>query len=274
MLWRRETEGQVFDTPERRAALDRSLRQAIGQIPDQGLRRHYGEALAELRRALFRPAIQPGRDRGQWRARGFAEAQMPLAETRSSALGSGVLSAEDLQVMLILATLCRYPALLDRFEADLERLAPRHSDHAALVDLLLSSPARDADAVTAACVAAGLGAALESLSGIAHLRINPILVGPPDASRAQACLAEAFAKYHAERALEAEMSEALEDLENVPEEGDTRLGRRLNHAVQRRLTAGRAGAPDVNGAVSEDTDALSDRLRALIEARVWEKKTR
>ena len=273
MLWRRETEGQVFDTPERRAALDRRLRQAIGQIPDQGLRRHYGEALADLRRALFRPAAQQGRDRAPWRGRGFAEAQMPLAETRSSALGSGALSAEDLRVMLILATLCRYPALAPRFETDLDRLAPRHADHAALVDLILTAEAPDDAAMTAACTAAGLGPALESLRSMAHLRINPILAGPPDAARAEACLTEEFAKYHAERALKAEMTEALEDLDHISE-GDTRLGRRLNHAVQRRLTAGRSAGSDMQGAVSEDTDALSDRLRALIEARVWEKKTR
>lgn len=274
MLWRRETEGQVFDTPERRAALDRRLRQAIGQIPDPGLRRHYGEALADLRRALFRPAAQQARgDRAPWRARGFAEAQMPLAETRSSALGSGALSADDLRVMLILATLCRYPALVPRFEPDIDRLAPRHADHAALVDLILTAEAADDAEMTAACTAAGLGPALESLRSMAHLRINPILAGPPDPARAETCLTEEFAKYHADRALRAEMTEALEDLDQLPD-GDTRLGRRLNYAVQRRLTAGRSAGSDMQGAVSEDTDALSDRLRALIEARVWEKKTR
>ena len=273
MLWRRETEGQVFDTPERRAALDRSLRQAIGRIPDPGLRRHYGEALAELRRTLFRPAPQQGRDRAGWRNRGFAEAQMPLAETRSSALGSGALSADDLRVMLIVATLCRYPSLVERFESDLDRLAPRHADHAALVDLLLTTDAPDEDAMTAACVAAGLAPALESLRSMAHLRINPVLVGPPDDARAQICLSEEFAKYHAERALRAEMAEALEDLERVTD-GDTRLGRRLNHAVLRRQTAGRAAGSEQQGAVTEDTEALSGRLRALIEARVWEKKSR
>ncbi|PWK60901.1 DNA primase [Roseicyclus mahoneyensis] len=273
MLWRRETEGQVFDSPERRAALDGRLRQAIGKIPDQGLRRHYGEALAELRRALFRPTAPQGRDRGQWRARGFAEAQMPLAETRSSALGSGALSADDLRVMLILATLCRYPGLIERFETELERLAPRHPDHVALVDVLLSTQAGDEDGVSADCAAAGLAHALESLRGMAHLRITPILSGPPDPAKAALCLTEEFAKYSADRAMRSEMSEALEDLDRAPE-GDMRLGRRLNHAVHRRQTARRAASGEASSAVGEDTAALSDRLRALIEARVWEKKGR
>jgi DNA primase len=273
MLWRRETEGQIFDTPERRAALEVRLDEALRAIRDPKLRRHYEQALWPLKQAVFRPAAQQGRDRTPWRGRGFAEAQMPLAETRSSALGSGALSAEDLRVMLILAALCRYPALAPRFESDLDRLAPRHADHAALLDLILKAEAADDTAMTEACTAAGLGPALESLRSMAHLRINPILAGPPDPARAATCLTEEFAKYHADRALKAEMTEALEDLEHIPE-GDTRLGRRLNHAVHRRLTAGRAAGSDMQGAVSEDTDALSDRLRALIEARVWEKKTR
>lgn len=277
MLWRRETEGRVFDTPERRAALDRSLRQAISRIPDQGLKRHYGEALAELRRTLFRPQQAPSRpERGRWtpgRGRGFAEAQMPLAETRSSALGSGALTADDLRVTLILATLCRYPALVARFESDLDRLRPRHPDHAALADLLLRTEAADADEIARACAESGLGPALESLSGMAHLRITPVLTAAPAPEKAATTLTEEFAKYHAARAMEAEMSEALEDLEGL-EEGDPRLVRRLNHAVQRRIRAGQPGTGETTSAVSEDTTALSQGLRALIEARVWEKKSR
>ena len=276
MLWRRETEGQVFDSPERRAALDQRLRAAIGRIPDQGLRRHYGEALADLRRALFRPppkgpALRQGR--GPWQARGFAEAQTPLAETRNSALGSGAVSADDLRVTLILAILCRYPALVTGFEDDLERLAPARPDHAALADLLLATRADEAPAIAAECAQAGLGAVHDGLFAMAHLRITPILSGPPDREKARLCLSEEFAKYHASRALAAEMTEALEDLDTLPE-GDGRLVRRLNHAVQTRHRAGRGATPQANAAVSEDTAALSKGLAALIEARVWEKKSR
>ena len=275
MLWRRETEGQVFDTPERRAALDRSLRQAVTHIAHQGLKRHYEEALAGYRRELFRPTPAQGlRDRRDWRGRGFAEMQAPLAETRSSALGSGALTAEDLRVTLIRAALCRYPALIARFEGDLDRLAPRHPDHAALADLLLSTEAENAEDIAAACTAEGLRAALESLRSMAHLRITPILIGPPQPDKAAACIAEEFAKYHAHRALQAEMAEALEDLQSTPEDGDPRLKRRLNHAVQRRIRADRPGGAATGEIVSEDTAALSERLRALIEARVWEKKSR
>jgi DNA primase len=276
MLWRRETEGQIFDSPERRAALDQRLRKCIARIPDQGLRRHYGEALADLRRALFRPPQQgqgPRQGRGDWRARGFAEAQTPLAETRNSALGSGTLGADDLRITLILATLCRYPALIATFEDDLERLDPAQPAYGALVDLLIATRASDAEALAAECGQAGLSETHESLRSMPHLRITPILIGPPDPEKARACLTEEFAKYHASRALAAEMTEALEDLENMAE-GDSRLVRRLNHAVQTRHRAGRGATVQASGTVSEDTAALSKGLHALIEARVWEKKSR
>ena len=276
MLWRRETEGQIFDSPERRAALDQRLRACIARIPDQGLRRHYGEALADLRRALFRPPQQaqgPRQGRGDWRARGFGEAQTPLAETRNSALGSGALGADDLRVTLILATLCRYPVLIATFEDDLERLEPAQPAYGALIDLLIATRASDADALAMECGQAGLGETHGALKTMPHLRITPILIGPPDPDKARACLTEEFAKYHASRALAAEMTEALEDLENMAE-GDSRLVRRLNHAVQTRHRAGRGATVQASGTVSEDTAALSKGLQALIEARVWEKKSR
>jgi len=269
-----EEEGKTEDgaRAEYRKLAERRVRLGlvIGEIGERG---NIDVTQDELRRALFRPALQPGRGRGPWRGRGFAETQMPLAETRASALGSGTLSGEDLRVMLILATLCRYPSLVERFETDLDRLAPRHPDHRALADLLLGCQARDTEDVAAQCAAAGLGPALDRLSGMAHLRVAPILGGAPDVGKAAACLSEEFAKYHADRALTSEMAEALEDLERL-QDGDARLGLRLNHAVQRRQTAARAGGDDMAGAVSEDTTALSDSLHALIEARVWEKKSR
>ena len=53
LLWRRETEGKSFDSPERKAALDRTLREAIRQVRDPSLRGHYGDEINRLRRTLF-----------------------------------------------------------------------------------------------------------------------------------------------------------------------------------------------------------------------------
>jgi DNA primase len=64
LLWRRETEGRVLDSPERRAALDKALREAVMKIRDPSLRRHYGEEINRRRWALFRgPGRPPHRAR-------------------------------------------------------------------------------------------------------------------------------------------------------------------------------------------------------------------
>jgi len=71
MLFRRETETRVFDTPERRAALERRLRDLVAEIGDESLRRHYRADMEARLAALFgsgrpvsearRPAARVGR---------------------------------------------------------------------------------------------------------------------------------------------------------------------------------------------------------------------
>ncbi|MEQ3626695.1 MAG: DNA primase [Celeribacter sp.] len=53
LLWRQETDGKVLDSPERRAAFDKSLREAVRRIKDTTIRRHYTDELDRRRRALF-----------------------------------------------------------------------------------------------------------------------------------------------------------------------------------------------------------------------------
>ena len=59
LLWQRETEGRVFDSPERKAALDKALRDKIKLIRDPSIRSHYGAEIKDLRWQLFRAARSP-----------------------------------------------------------------------------------------------------------------------------------------------------------------------------------------------------------------------
>ncbi len=69
MLWRKETEGQPIDTPERRAALEQSLKQAAFRIKHPGVQTHYRDHLRERLRGLFAPA-RPSRPPGPGQVRG------------------------------------------------------------------------------------------------------------------------------------------------------------------------------------------------------------
>ncbi|MEZ5839876.1 MAG: DNA primase [Hyphomicrobiales bacterium] len=53
MLWRREAESGVFDTPERRAALEARVNELVRLIANEAVRRHYSQALGERMRAFF-----------------------------------------------------------------------------------------------------------------------------------------------------------------------------------------------------------------------------
>ncbi len=72
LLWQRETEGQSFDSPERKAALDKALRDRIRLIRDPSIRAHYGQEIKALRWQLFAPPRGPRK--GQWKRRQAAAA--------------------------------------------------------------------------------------------------------------------------------------------------------------------------------------------------------
>ncbi len=71
MLFMRETDGERFDTPEQRAALERRLGETVGKIADETLRRHYQADVKRRLSAFFGDE----RDRP---ARGYASCETSL----------------------------------------------------------------------------------------------------------------------------------------------------------------------------------------------------
>src|SRR5690606_4181229 len=53
LLWQRETAGKTFDSPERKAALNKSLKTAIARIADPYIREYYTEEVKQLQWELF-----------------------------------------------------------------------------------------------------------------------------------------------------------------------------------------------------------------------------
>ncbi|MEQ5871102.1 DNA primase [Sagittula sp. NFXS13] len=53
LLWRQETEDKTFDSPERRAALDKSLRERVKLVRDRSLRHHYALAVRDRLDTLY-----------------------------------------------------------------------------------------------------------------------------------------------------------------------------------------------------------------------------
>jgi DNA primase len=240
LLWRRETEGRVFDSPERKAALDKTLRDRIRTIKDPSLRNHYGEEIKRLRWELFRgPSrqAQPGPRRSSMQA-----PSKPADDTRASLLVAGGKDVEiRLREAVILAALLVTPELIPEFEAKIEEMPCADRDHAALKACLLRHAGDAADAVRTAADTAVGGDALEMLCRARHVAITPCLRKPRDEELARQTIAEELAKLEAGTGLDAEIAEAAEDLYRS---ADETLTWRLGQAAQARQSAQRAQSED------------------------------
>ncbi|CUH85760.1 DNA primase [Thalassovita mediterranea] len=263
LLWQRETEGKVFDSPERRAALDKSLREKIKLIRDPSIREHYGLAIKDLRGDLFgfnrrreqqgdrgfADAPQRGFQRGGfnggfkggWRKGGFAPT--PLASTKSSMLVAAGEGADDhLREAVILAALIRTPELLREFDSQIDRMQCVDRDRSDIRDILLDCSDRGEMHDVEGRIFEALGPyALESLFALPHVAIAPAVRRAGDLETVRMSVSEELAKLQATRGLDAEISEAEEDL---PTSEDEALTHRLHQATETRNRALRSEQED------------------------------
>jgi DNA primase len=247
LLWQRETEGRDFDTPERKAALERVCREKAALIRDPALRGYYERELKDLRWDLFRPRRQaaaqaPRAGKGKGRGRWAPPPEPARAETRNSALVAG--DAEEavrLREAVILATLISCPEVAEQFETEIERMPCRAADHARLRAAILRHADAGAESLRAQIGAEVGDAALEKLMALPHVELAPPVRHPGDAGRATLTLREEFAKLAAGAGVEAELREAVEDIEGL---ADETLTWRVAQAAEARNRAQRSVEED------------------------------
>lgn len=269
LLWQRETEGKVFDSPERKAALDQSLRKALARIQDPGLRNHYGLEIKDLRAELFN-ANRPKRETRQWQPGGkFQTKQVALASTKNSLLARSADVEERVREAVILAILAAHPKLISEFLGDLETLELHGGDHRAILSgLLRHAEEEDADHLRN-ILEAEIGAPpLEKLWSLSHVQIAPAVRAGAAEELTRMTLAEELAKLEARRGVQREVADAVEDLEGVADEG---LTWRVGQATEALDKAGKSTLSDGMGD-GEDRSAMSDYLQSLIDGEVWVKK--
>ncbi len=280
LLWQRETEGRSFDSPERKATLDKSLRAAIARITDRSIRGHYGEAIKQLRWELFGQGRRPpqpgnftpgaftpgtGRKAGRWQP----PPAPAMASTRSSLLAADLPAAatERLHEAMILAICATHPALVAEFESQLETLRLSGADHERIRTALLRHAHATPEAAREQLLAEA-GADLETLLGLAHVASAPPVLYPERGELARLCLAGELARLSARRGVAAEIAEAMADMEGLVDEG---LTWRLSQASEARRRAERPELDEVSD-LGEDRAALSRHLQDLIDGKAWIKK--
>ncbi|MDJ0860555.1 MAG: DNA primase [Dinoroseobacter sp.] len=272
LLWQRATEGKVFDSPERRAALDKDLRGSISAIRDPSIKRHYGEEVRHLREDLFgysQKRSAPGKSgasgyAGGRRGSGARLAALPTASARASDLAKAESTEAWLREALVLAVLARHPAMIAEYEDHLLEHSFQDAELGRLAAALLSAPDGDPE-LQGHLEAKGCSGSLERLVSHAHLRIAPALRFDAPADLVHQTVSETFAKLSAQRGCDREISEALDEFASREDEG---LTWRLAQAAEARNQAERSFQEDKteyevadNGArLSRDERGALDQL--------------
>ena len=285
LLWARETDGHVFDSPERRADLDKRLRTAIKLIKDLSLRRHYGDAIQELRRTLFasksapQTGFQSNFGKSNWtQGKGgkWGKTQNPVAtaQTKISLLGQTAQTEVTVRVIresLIAAILTQYPEVVAPFESELERTHFEDSTCETIRLACLRALHIDAGEYKSKILEEVGARTLENLFARPYVKSSPTLRAESEEKQleyAKMALAEELAKLHAARGRKSEIAEAEEDLTGLADEGVTW---RLQQAADADNIAKR-GANDPSKSGPEDESDLSKTLQKMLDDQIWVKK--
>src|SRR4051812_43911710 len=198
MLWSRETEAASLDTPERRAAFEAKVHEAVRSIGDESVRKYYAQDFAARLRQLMTPQpvqvrgepprqyggnvrtgnfrdFSRGRDgfRGPGRANIREAMSQPSSRLSASPIVRGFRTALPPREALILLAAIHHPWLLEHHAeefSELEFLNP-DTDHLrrAVLDAATGSDAADPEALRAAIAARGLTGVLDRVeAAITH----------------------------------------------------------------------------------------------------------
>ncbi|MBL4646141.1 MAG: DNA primase [Hyphomicrobiales bacterium] len=182
MVWSRETENRIVDTPEKRAELEERIRFLARSIPNDTIRRHYEQEFRDRLSAYFghsqgqnqgknkgrQYGSQKGSFSGKFGSKGFGGrgkrsglsvsrslAQSPLVSSLSIGPASTKISPRN---AVLLMTLINHPILLDRHDETFSALQFEQGEinrlHQKLIGLFADDPEQ-----TSASLRAGLGRA-------------------------------------------------------------------------------------------------------------------
>jgi DNA primase len=233
LLWMRETEGAALDTPERRAGLERRLREVAGRIGEESLRRHYQQELsARLGRLFDAAAPSPRRGRAYPPRRGGSERRRDEERgpvqigpgLANSPLFRGARIAVPPREALILLILLNHPELLDGQLDEIAALEFSSPQSSAVRDAMLrwaEAGGTDPADLEQALESAGLSGFLARLGAMsAHASLWSVR---PEAASADAAesLRQALVLHRRSRALNRELREVEARLALSPSEQDS-----------------------------------------------------
>ncbi|WP_414473549.1 DNA primase [Microvirga sp. M2] len=220
VLWAREAEAAPLDTPERRAGLERRLRESLALIRDETLKRYYREEI-ESRLAALSPDPRAGRFNRQGRG-GRRDFRGPGPTTPSARLSVSPLlarsplftggTAESAREAMMLCTFLAHPDLIQNHAetlADLE-LEGRAAQmmRSLLLDSAASGEPADPTVMQARLERAGMTQAADRLNALVRPGDRWMLDPHADPLRLEDALRQAITLHRRARTLHSELRAA------------------------------------------------------------------
>ncbi len=231
ILWMRETESGVFETPERRAELEKKLREIVFRIKDEDVRRHYQQNMRERVQGFFgaKQSRTGYRDRNLAPAGGRGQSAGRLAVSDSlarSALVKGSGGVIPAREAAILVALVNHPMLMEEYFDQVEAFEAGHADlqrlHGAILDAVAHDEAQDAESIIAVIEKHGMTLCWErAVQVVRRTRTWPVL-GEAAYDDARDAFAQALHLHRTARALHRELKAAETALANEPTEDNYR----------------------------------------------------
>ena len=280
ILWANLTDGSVFDSPERKAALDIKLRQQISKIKNSHLRRHFEEASAEIRKQFFaKPKSKTINSMGykEWGFRKLHSRQevKPLDSTKNSFLGQAS-NKVDTELRLkegaIVLGAINHPSIAYQLETELSRLSFKFDDLKKIRDSILAElPLKDGTdtKVFHEKIKKRLKFdAVEKLQKIPHLRIHPFLDIKASEFNAQRAIKDAITRHKALLNFKSEISLAEDQFFDATSESLTNRIQKANKSFQKATKGSENQILDND----ELTKVSTQKLHSMIEHKIWLKK--
>jgi DNA primase len=251
LLWQRETDGQVFDSPEKRARLKLALDNACNKIGFGPLKTQYRHRLNTLLSDFFWSLDKKKSGK-------FVQSKPTRTVTESSkksrlAILVDSSSAEQLNEELNIALLILNPRLIESVLPQLEQLDLASPLAERVRQLILLGDWQGED--------------VDELLALSHVSTSP-LIRDKDVEKIAQCIFSWTKGRLARQGLELEEQEAVEDVKALPDE---RVTWRLRQATDERNESERSRLSDSTD-LGEDRAALSKGLELFIESKPWIKR--
>jgi len=265
LLWMRETSKGVFDTPERRASLEKTLRELTATIKDESVRYHYAREMRDRVQAFFgaqrgRPGQGDNRQgdnrdrRNGFSGRGAASGRTAMTESLArSALIRTAPSRPLLREAALLMSLVNYPQI---FHEHSDVVVDLQFDngyianfHARLVDLFANNPIETRDELMAMVPDGDMVETIAALTRQLKDCYHWVATEGAALEDVREAFNQALALYTRSRELTEQRATLQQALGDAVEEGSAELASHLLDALR------------MNG---EETAAL-DRQEALVD---------